>query len=93
MKLVVSDGRDLRVHDISGSANWVNKADLGLVVHRGAPQNGPTRTDILIRKVRSKSVGKIGGVALRWDRAIGRYREHTDNRPAGDVTARTYRDA
>ena len=34
------------LYDIAGSANWVNKADLGLVVHRGAPQNCPTRTDI-----------------------------------------------
>jgi twinkle protein len=62
------------LYDISGSANWVNKADLGIVVHR-EPDEDPTRTDVLVRKVRFKSVGKIGGVSLRWDRATGRYAE------------------
>jgi twinkle protein len=64
------------LYDISGSANWVNKADLGIVVHRD-PDRDPTRTDVLVRKVRFKSVGKIGGVSLRWDRATGRYAEIT----------------
>jgi len=62
------------LYDISGSANWVNKADLGIVVHRETDKD-PTRTDVLVRKVRFKSVGKIGGVSLRWDRATGRYSE------------------
>ena len=62
------------LYDISGSANWVNKADLGLVVHRDFDKD-PTRTDILVRKVRFKSVGKIGGISLRWDCATGRYLE------------------
>ena len=62
--------------DISGSANWVNKADLGIVIHRD-PDKDPTRTDVLVRKVRFKSVGKIGGVSLRWDQATGRYYAET----------------
>jgi twinkle protein len=62
------------LYDISGSANWVNKADLGIVIHRD-PDKDPTRTDVLVRKVRFKSVGKIGGVSLRWDPATGRYSE------------------
>jgi twinkle protein len=61
------------LYDISGSANWVNKADLGLVVHRPDP-NEPI-TEIHIRKVRFKAVGKLGVVRLRWDRATGRYSE------------------
>jgi twinkle protein len=64
------------LYDISGSANWANKADIGIVVHRD-PEKDPTRTDIYIRKVRFKSVGKIGAVSLRWDRATGRYSEIT----------------
>jgi twinkle protein len=60
------------LYDIAGSANWVNKADLGIVVHRD-PDKDSTRTEIHIRKVRFKSVGKIGAVALRWDRGTGRY--------------------
>jgi twinkle protein len=62
------------LYDIAGSANWVNKADLGLVIHRD-PEKDSTRTDVLVRKVRFKSVGKIGSISLRWDRAIGRYVE------------------
>jgi twinkle protein len=61
------------LYDISGSANWVNKADLGIVVHRDLEKE--TRTEILVRKVRFKAVGKIGAVVLRWDRAVGRYAE------------------
>ncbi len=45
------------LYDISGSANWANKVDIGIVVHRD-PEKDPTRTDIYIRKVRFKSVGK-----------------------------------
>jgi len=76
------------LYDISGSANWANKADLGIVVHRD-PETGPTRTDIYIRKVRFKSVGKIGAASLRWDRATGRYAEIA---PAAYGAARAYRD-
>jgi twinkle protein len=62
------------LYDISGSANWANKADNGLVVHR-EPDEDPTRADIYVRKVRFKSVGRIGGISLRWDRVTGRYSE------------------
>jgi twinkle protein len=62
------------LYDISGSANWVNKADLGVVIHRD-PDKDPTRAEIQVRKVRFKSVGKIGSVKLQWDRATGRYSE------------------
>jgi len=55
----------------SGSANRANKADIGLVVHRD-PNRDPTRTDIFVRKVRFKQVGKIGTTSLRYDQATGR---------------------
>jgi twinkle protein len=67
------------LYDISGSANWVNKADLGIVIHRD-PDKDPTRTDVLVRKVRFKAVGKIGGISLWWDRATGRYSEFASGR-------------
>jgi hypothetical protein len=50
----------------SASANWANKADIGLVVHRDANRD-PTRTDIFVPKVRFKQVGKIGTTSLRYD--------------------------
>jgi twinkle protein len=71
------------LYNISGSANWANKADIGVVVHR-EPDEDPTRADIYIRKVRFKSVGRIGGASLRWDRATGRYTEID-----GEADART----
>jgi twinkle protein len=76
------------LYDISGSANWANKADLGVVVHRD-PTKDPTRTEIYLRKVRFKSVGKIGAVSLRWDRASGRYGEVTQ---ISDAARNAYRD-
>jgi twinkle protein len=61
------------LYDISGSANWANKADIGVVVHRDV-DNG-NLVEIYIRKVRFKSVGRIGVVELQWDRVTGRYSE------------------
>jgi twinkle protein len=62
------------LYDISGSANWVNKADLGVVVHRD-PTREPPDAEIHVRKVRFKAVGKVGSVTLAYDRATGRYYE------------------
>jgi twinkle protein len=74
------------LYDISGSANWANKADIGFVVHRD-PAKDPTRTDIYVRKVRFKSVGKIGMTSLRYERATGRYAEIPPAGPAGKARA------
>ncbi|MBT6205934.1 MAG: toprim domain-containing protein [Rhodospirillaceae bacterium] len=59
------------LYDISGSAHWVNKADIGLVVHRQYESN---RAEIHVNKVRHKVVGKPGMVRLSYNRAIGTYR-------------------
>jgi len=61
------------LYDISGSANWANKADFGVVVHRPDPLQ--PMTEIHIRKVRWKQTGRIGVATLRYDRATGRYSE------------------
>jgi twinkle protein len=61
------------LYDISGSANWANKPDIGVVVHRDL-DNGNT-VEIYVRKVRFKSVGRVGVIELQWDRATGRYAE------------------
>ena len=60
------------LYDISGSANWGNKADLGVVVHR-LTERYPPETEVHVRKVRFKSVGKIGKATLRYDPATGCY--------------------
>jgi twinkle protein len=66
------------MYDISGSANFINKADNGIVVHRlwSTGQDGaqdPNAVQLLVRKVRNKLAGRIGDVTLRYDRATGCY--------------------
>ena len=73
------------------SANWANKADLGVVVHRPEESSpGSSPTDIYVRKVRFKSVGRIGVVRLNYDRATGRYSEPAGARHMSSAPA--YRD-
>ncbi len=62
------------LYDISGSANWNNKADTGVVVHRD-PNLTPPQTEVYIRKVRWKWLGQIGMATLLYDKATGRYHE------------------
>ena len=58
------------LYDISGSANWANKADLALTVH--TPE---TVTEIHLRKARFARWGRRNAMAaLEFDPIIGRYR-------------------
>jgi twinkle protein len=75
------------LYDIAGSANWANKADIGLAVHR--PDFDRLEVEIHVHKVREKWIGKPGGVTLRYNNITGRYFE-PEAVPAG--TARGYRD-
>ena len=59
------------LYDISGSAHWANKADFGVTVHR--PSDTGSVTEIYIRKVRRKWLGKKGVVKLTYDRRTGEY--------------------
>lgn len=59
------------LYDISGSAHWANKADFGITVHR--PSDGTLTTEIHVRKVRYKWLGKKGMVLLRYVPATGEY--------------------
>lgn len=58
------------LYEISGSANFVNKADCGIVVHRGDERD---TTEIWVRKVRFKWVGQQGKATLDYDRVTGVY--------------------
>lgn len=63
---------------ISGSQHWWNKADAAITVHRTTSDEGSvnaSQTEIHITKIRFKNIGKIGMVALRYDRINGRYSE------------------
>lgn len=67
------------LYDISGSANWVNKADIGIVVHR-EPEKKPPQTEIHIRKVRFRPAGQLGTVMLNYDKKTGRYSDPAEMR-------------
>lgn len=60
-------------YDISGSANWRNKADNCICVWRDEEQ--PGQTTILVQKVRRRPVGKVGFTELKYDVITGRYSE------------------
>ncbi len=60
------------LYDISGSAHWVNKADIGVVVWRDM-KDVTKPVEIHVKKVRFKRVGKTGVAELVYDRVTGRY--------------------
>ena len=58
-------------YDISGSANWANKADNALSVFRGQDNE----VQIHVTKIRFKEIGHIGRVDLKYENKSGRYFE------------------
>ena len=58
-------------YDISGSANWANKADNIISVFRGEDNE----VQIHVKKIRFKEVGHIGHVDLEYEDKSGRYLE------------------
>ena len=61
-------------YDISGSANWRNKADNCLTVWRNlADENA--MVEVHIQKIKFKVVGKLGLVDFTYDKVTGRYHD------------------
>lgn len=58
------------LYDISGSANWFNKADYGLVYHR--PDRTQNSAQLIVAKVRMGLQGKQGKIAVRLNNQTGR---------------------
>lgn len=53
------------LYDIAGSANWSNKADAAIVVHRDF---GEDTTQVIVRKIREQPYfGKQGSITLKFD--------------------------
>jgi len=71
------------LYDISGSANWVNKPDNGIVVFRS--EDAADQTEIHIKKVRFKHVGRRGSVHLNYDKDTGRYSPPKTDKDFPDV--------
>lgn len=63
------------LYSINGSANFFNKADIGMCVYRNFTTN---QTEIYIQKVRFKHIGTQGMVELTWNEINGRYSESGD---------------
>jgi twinkle protein len=61
-------------YDISGSANWYNKADNAISIWRDISQPG-SPTHIYIQKIKFKHIGKPGRVLMDYDIPTGRYKE------------------
>lgn len=61
-------------YDISGSANWRNKADNCFAVHRDLADDSAS-VEIHVQKIKFKIVGKLGMVKFRYDRITGRYHD------------------
>jgi len=59
------------MYEISGGANWRNKADNGLCIHR--PDLKVDETSVFVQKIRFKEVGKMGEATLNYCRDTGEY--------------------
>lgn len=62
------------LYDISGSANWRNKADNGIVVWRDPTEHDSPDVEIHVAKVRFREVGKRGYARLRYESVTATYR-------------------
>lgn len=65
------------LYDISGSAHWANKADNGIVIHRA--ETIDDGTEIHVKKVRFKHVGRRGNTTLKYNKITGRYGTPDEN--------------
>lgn len=63
------------LYDISGSANFFNKADFGIVVHRNRIQN---YVEVHIQKVKFRHLGECGTALFKYNLNNGRYTPYTD---------------
>jgi hypothetical protein len=62
------------LYDISGSAHFRNKCDMGISVWRDV-QNESSPTEIYVQKVRFRECGKVGKVDLYFNVVTGRFDE------------------
>lgn len=58
------------LYDISGSANFYNKADFGLVVHRDRLNN---TVEVRVQKVKFRHLGEVGTAYFKYNLNNGRY--------------------
>lgn len=72
------------LYDISGSANFFNKADFGIVVHRNRLDN---TVEVHVQKVKFRHLGECGTALFKYNINNGRYTPYADNKdPLWDNT-------
>lgn len=72
------------LYDISGSANFYNKADFGIVVHRNRIEDF---TEVHVQKVKFRHLGECGTALFRYNLNNGRYSPYTNGiEPVWDNT-------
>ena len=63
------------LYDISGSANFFNKADFGIVVHRNRTEN---TVEVHVQKVKFRHLGECGTALFKYNLNNGRYTTYTN---------------
>lgn len=63
------------LYDISGSANFFNKADFGIVVHRNRLEN---TVEVHVQKVKFRHLGECGTALFKYNLNNGRYTPFTN---------------
>lgn len=63
------------LYDISGSANFFNKADFGIVVHRNRTEN---TVEVHVQKVKFRHLGECGTALFKYNLNNGRYVPYTN---------------
>lgn len=58
------------LYDISGSANFYNKADYGIIVHRNYPED---LVEVHVQKVKFRNLGQVGTAHFKYNINNGRY--------------------
>ena len=66
------------LYDISGSANFFNKADYGVIIHRDRREDTVV---VSVQKVKFKHLGHPGDALFKYDIATGRYAPFTPGEP------------
>jgi len=74
------------MYTIAGSANWFNKTDNGIVIHRTYTPIGfndepiqTNQTEFVVEKIRNKEAGRLGQVKMSFDRKKSRYHILSDD--------------
>jgi twinkle protein len=70
------------LYDISGSANFYNKTDYGITVHRKTTSDNVmiNEVNVYFQKIKYKHLGKQGIISLNYDYQTGRFNQAGDDK-------------